>query len=124
MNSELKDQEKKQPWDDNWGRLGGLFIIFFGVIFLLNQLGVEFFGVSPWLLFALVPVLAILFAAWQQYRENGRFTRTVFFILLLGLSPFAYVAAGIFGFDAALIWPVVLIGIGVGVLFMREDKNG
>lgn len=97
----------------NWG---GLFMIALGALFLLNQMDVRILGRSPFVLMGFVPVLGIVAAAWHQYQRDGRFSRNVVMIAVWGLFPMAFVAAAIFGFNMALIWPVALILMGVCVL--------
>ena len=43
--------------------------------------------------------------------------------LLFGLFPFAYVVAAMAGINSTLIWPVVLIGLGVILVLFRSDRE-
>jgi hypothetical protein len=99
---------------------GGLFLIVIGGIFMLNASGVEIMGRSPVILLALLPILGISYGAWRRYEANGRrFSREVFAILVWGLFPFAFIVAAIFGINTALIWPLALIAMGLGIVLFR-----
>ena len=120
MNQELKDTNVEKE-NDGWAKFGGLFLILLGGIFLLGQSGVKIMGQSPWMLFALMPVFWIVAAAWRQYVENGRqLNRKIVALLTWGLFPFIYVAAALFGFNAALIWPLALVFTGIGIIFYQR----
>ncbi|MCP5097460.1 MAG: hypothetical protein GY943_18090 [Chloroflexi bacterium] len=120
MKHELNDldvEKENQNQNENWGRMGGVFMIAMGGIFLLSQSGIRLFGQSPWVLFAMLPVIGVSIGAWRMYVGNGRkFSRQLFYLLLWGLFPFAYVAAAIFDINASLIWPVAIILMGVGIM--------
>ena len=118
---DLAVEKENQNKDENWGRLGGIFMIVIGGIFLLSQSGIKLFGQSPWVLFAMIPVIGVGIGAWHVYVQNGRkFSRKLFYLLLWGLFPFAYVGAAIFDLNAAVIWPFALILMGVGIMFFPQ----
>lgn len=99
---------------------GGVLLIVLGIIFLLGMGGVKIFGVSPWMIFPLLPVLGIGFAAWRRYEANGRkVDRHVVAMLTWGIFPFLFIGAAVFGFNPALIWPLALVFAGIGIIIAR-----
>ena len=121
MNQDLKETRVENEFT-GWHKFSGLFMILLGGLFFLAQSDVKIFGQSPWILFALIPVFWILANAWRQYVENGRaLNGRIIALLTWGLFPFIFIAAGILGFSASYIWPLVLIFIGIGIIF---NQNG
>lgn len=94
----------------------GGFMLLMGGIFLLGSLDITVFGRSAWWLVPLLPIYWILIVAYRSYRQDGRFSRRVFAILIWALLPFAYILAAPLGFDAGAIWPLGIIAVGVGML--------
>jgi hypothetical protein len=101
----------------------GLFFIILGGIFLLGMSGVTILGYSPWILMALIPVYWIVMAAYRAYKADGRLTGRVLLMLVSSLLPFAFVAAGMLGFNLGrLLWPLILIAIGASFLLSVGRK--
>lgn len=127
MKEQLNDEfltVEKETQQPNWNWFGGVMLIALGAIFLMGQAGIEILGVSPWRLFALLPVLFVLLYGWRRYVENGRrFSREIFFMLFFGLFPFAYIIAPIFNISVGFIWPVMLIGMGLGIVAFRSQES-
>ncbi|MEM7334514.1 MAG: hypothetical protein AAF490_20730 [Chloroflexota bacterium] len=99
----------------------GLFFILLGGIFYMSQLDLRPFGMSPWVLFMLIPVYWALVAAWKQYEMNGRqLTGKVLISLFWGLFPFLFIGGFTFGLSASLIWPMMFIVIGLSMIFVRN----
>lgn len=119
---EMKNQEKEaEPKRANV--FGGMFMILMGGIALLAFSGIEFFGRSPWMLFALLPVFWILVAAYNKYVENGRqINKQVAAILAFGLVPFAYILFPILGLPVNVLWPMTMIFIGLGLILFRDNN--
>lgn len=120
-------QEFKETFDtpeffksDNNALFGGLFFILLGGIFYLSQLDIRPFGQSPWTLFLLVPVYWGLVSAWHQYEANGRqLNGRVLIHAFWCLFPFLFIIGIISGVSASLIWPLMFIVMGVGMIFGR-----
>lgn len=107
-----------QPW------LGGLILIALGVIFLLqNFSGFQFR--NWWALFILIPAIGSLGTAWSLAQRAGRLNRAARSALFSGLVLLAITAIFLFEMNLnwSLIWPVLLIVIGLGMLinFMLPD---
>jgi hypothetical protein len=119
---EFKNQEKEtEPKRANV--FSGIFMILMGGIAMLAFSGIEIFGRSPWILFALLPTFWIVTAAYNKYQENGRqINRQVLSILVFGLVPFAYILFPILGLPVNILWPMTMIFIGLGIILFR-DKN-
>ncbi len=120
MKHELNDfdvEKENRNHDENWGRLGGVFMIAIGGIFLLSQSGISLFGQNPGVLFAMLPVIGVSIGAWRMYVGNGRqFSRQLFYLLLWGLMPFAYISASFLDLNTSLIWPFAIILMGIGIM--------
>ena len=99
----------------------GLFFILLGGIFYMNQLEIRPFDQSPWVLFLLIPVYWALVSAWKQFEMNGReLSGKVLISLFWSLFPFLFIGGFIFGWSASLIWPVMFIVMGLGMIFVRN----
>ena len=117
---ELKNQEKESEVKRS-NIVGGIFMIFMGGMALLAFSGVEVFGRSPWILFALLPIFWIVTAAYNKYVENGRkINKEVAFILSFGLIPFAYILFPMLELSVNVLWPMTMIFIGLGIILFRN----
>lgn len=115
--------EKNDPFTtpdllkDNSALFGGLFLILLGGIFYMSQLEIRPFDQSPWLLFIFIPIFWSVTHAWQQYVENGRqLSGKVLMSLFWGIFPFLFIAGFYFGINSSLIWPLMFIVIGLGMI--------
>ncbi len=125
MNDNTLDTQKlfKNGKDAGAGRWQvGVFFLILGGIYLLGMSGVTILGYSPWILMALIPVYWILMAAYKAYKADGGLTGRVLLMLVSSLLPFAYIAAAVLGFNAAPLWPLILIAIGVSFLLSGGRK--
>jgi hypothetical protein len=116
--AERRARRHDQPW------IGGLILIALGVIFLLqNMSGFQFR--NWWALFILIPAFGSLATAWSLSRQAGRFNRPARGALFSGLVLLAITAVFLFevNLNWNLVWPVVLIVIGLSMLinFMLPD---
>ncbi len=89
-----------------------------GVVFLFQNMGYAIPG-NWWALFLLVPAVFALAGAWKSYRKNGgRFGPGMAGSLITALVLVALTLVFLFDLDVNwhVIWPAVLIVIGLGVL--------
>ncbi len=97
----------------NW--VGGVILIAIGVIFLFTNLS-GFHLNNWWALFILIPAVSNFASAWENYRHNGRLTKSgrgsITGGLILSLIAFTF----IFEWSWGVIWPVFLIIGGIGAL--------
>lgn len=97
----------------NW--VGGVILIAIGLIFLFTNLG-AFQLNNWWALFILIPAFSNFASAWDNYRQNGRLTKSgrgsITGGLILSLIAFTF----IFEWSWGVIWPVFLIIGGIGAL--------
>lgn len=98
------------------GKWMGAFMVLMGAIFLMGTSGITFAGHSPWMLMALLPVYWIGVTAYRCYKEEGRFTRRVFSIAVLGVLPFAYFTVLALGYNVSGLWPLGIIVVGVSFI--------
>ena len=94
---------------------GGLILIGIGTIFLLSQF-TGFHLENWWALFILVPGVVKLNEAWQEYREDGRFTEGTRGALVGGTLLTMVAAFFLFNLSWNLFWPLVLILLGISAL--------
>jgi hypothetical protein len=122
MKQEAFVNTKRFKEEKERGKLMGGFLIIMGAIFFLGLTEVSILGYDPWLLMALLPVYWIGVMAYKRYKEDGRVSRSVFYILVFGLFPFAYIAAAILDLNVAAIWPLSVIAVGVGFILFGKGK--
>jgi LiaF transmembrane domain len=98
--------------------VGGAVLIALGIIFLLQNAGVDIpFLRNWWAIFILFPAVSSLSQAWRVYQSNGqRFTSHVSGPVVGGLAMVLVAATFLFGLSWSLIWPVFLILAGLGAL--------
>lgn len=106
----------------------GLVFIAGGAIVLLNQTGVLSFELNWWALFILFPAFGALNGAYNRYRAtNNLFEIGVMMPALIGLFmmglAFNLLVGNGWNFNWSLLWPIILILIGLGMIFGRS-KNG
>jgi hypothetical protein len=122
MKQEAFINTKRFKEEKERGKLMGGFFIIMGAIFFLGLTEVSILGYSPWLLMALLPVYWIGVMAYKRYKEDGRVSRRVFYALVFGLLPYAYIAAAVLGFNVAAVWAVGLIAMGVAFILFGDGK--
>lgn len=128
--SALKEEEKAktsyEERDDSkrgflctsdWGkeRGFGLVLIAIGVAFLLADL-TAFSLDNWWALFILIPAFSNLGRAWESWQANGRLDHSARRALNGGMILTLIAAAFLFGISWGLVWPLLLIVLGVTTL--------
>jgi hypothetical protein len=110
----------KVPW------LGGFLLIFLGLVFLFNNLGLVRLPGNWWAMFIMLPSFASWYGAWHQYSSNGgHFTRSAIGALTWGSLPFLIGLIFLFNLNWGLFWPLILIFAGVSALInVQASKNG
>jgi hypothetical protein len=97
--------------------VGGVALIAFGVIIMLQNMGVVQLH-NWWALFILLPALGSFAAAYGAYRTNGgHFNSLVRGSILGGLIFTTIACVFLFNLDFSLLLPAILIAAGVGMLF-------
>jgi len=97
----------------NW--IGGVILIAIGLIFLFTNLG-GFHLNNWWALFILIPAISNFGSAWENYRANGRLTKSGRGSITGGLILTLIACTFIFEWPWGVIWPIFLIIGGVGAL--------
>jgi hypothetical protein len=96
--------------------VGGVMLIAFGVIIMLQNMGIVQLH-NWWALFILLPAFGSFAAAYGAYRTNGgHLNAMVRGSFMGGLLITAVAMVFLFGLDISLFLPVVLIVAGLGVL--------
>jgi len=85
------------------------------VLFLRNVLQVPG-NFNWWALFILIPAFSALAAAYRMYKENNRLNPAARGSLISGLILTLVAAVFLFGLSWGIIWPLVLVLVGLGIL--------
>lgn len=122
---ELKEKEvekakvngEHESWfgEHNNGLFLGVVFILVGLGFLLSRF-TNFHFDNWWALFIFIPALISLSRAWQGYQANGRLSEADGGALMGGLFMLLIASIFLFGLSWSIMWPFVLIIIGVGTL--------
>jgi hypothetical protein len=115
----LEREERRRLRGDHhgWGGpwIGGVILVVLGVIFLLQNFGMEF-PRNWWAFFVLIPAAASFVTAWQVYERRGEWSYAVVGPMIAGLILVAVFAALYYELDWGRFWPVILIIVGLGLL--------
>ena len=95
---------------------------------MLNQTGLLSFELNWWALFILFPAFGALNGAYNRYRAtNNLFEMSVMMPALIGLFmlglALSLLVDGLFSINWGMLWPLVLIIIGLGMIFGRSNKK-
>ena len=106
----------------------GLIFILGGAAALLNQSGLISFEFNWWALFILFPAFGALNGAYNRYRvTNNLFDMSVMMPALIGLFMiglmFNLLSGNGWNFNWSLLWPIMLIVIGLGMIFGRSKNE-
>ena len=105
----------------------GLAFIAGGAVVLLNQSGLLSFELNWWAFFILIPAIGSFSSAYNRYRvTNNLFDMSVMMPALIGLFMiglmFNLLGGNGWNFNWSLLWPIMLIVIGLGMVFGRSQK--
>lgn len=95
--------------------VGGGILILLGVIFLLQNFGVVY-AFNWWALFILIPAIGAFGAAWNTYTRTGHFGAAARGSFIGGIVLTMIAAAFLFDLNLELVFPVILILAGFGIL--------
>ena len=109
----LPTTKRKKHDSGKWA--GGAILIGIGLIFLLQNVTNLSFD-NWWALFILIPGVASLANAWQNYHEDGRFSERARGPFVGGLILLFIASIFIFGLDWGAVCAVFLIIAGFGAL--------
>ena len=115
---ELRRQEKAQRGAYRRGNgawIGGLILIFLGLLFMAQNFGI-LVGGHWWALFIMIPAIASLAAAWRAYAWSGGFSPAVSGPLIGGVVLTTVSLIFLLGLEWGVIWPIFLILAGLGAL--------
>ncbi len=106
-------QKRREEWGDgSWW--GGAILILLGAAFLLHSFGAPI-GARWWALFLMIPALGSFDAARHAYRFSG--SRDAARGTVIGGLLFTFLTAMLlFDLNWGLLWPVVLVLVGIGLL--------
>ena len=116
------DKHNKGPSSNLWI---GLAFIAGGAVVLLNQSGMLSFELNWWAFFILIPAIGSFSNAYNRYRAtNNLFDMSVMMPVLIGLFMIGLMFNLLIGngwnFNWNLLWPIMLIIIGLGMIFGRS----
>ena len=118
-----EDRDRRRyRMDGAW--VGALVLIGIGVVFLLRNIGYPL-PEHWWAFFLLIPAIGALATAWNAYRQHRTFDGPVIGSLfaaaiLIGLALIFLLNVDI---NWNLLWPVVLILLGLGILLRSVRRR-
>ncbi len=121
----ISDKRNWRPSSNLWI---GLAFIAGGAIVLLNQSGLLSFEFNWWAVFIVIPAIGSFSSAYNRYRAtNNLFDMSVMMPALIGLFMIGLMINLLSGngwnFNWNLLWPIMLIIIGLSMIFGRSRKE-
>ena len=124
-------EENRSNNSNRWSQSSiwiGLAFIAGGAIILLNQSGLIPFELNWWAFFILIPAIGSFSSAYNRYRAtNNLFDMSVMMPALIGLFMiglmFNLLSGNGWNFNWNLLWPIMLIIIGLGMIFGRSQRG-
>jgi len=110
-----RDERHEMIWGPGGGWIAGLVLIGLGVLFLLRNFGVPI-PENWWAVFLILPGIGTLWTAWRIYRRDGRMSGGATSSAIVGAILVVFGLSFLAGFDWGILWPVILIALGVGVV--------
>jgi hypothetical protein len=115
----------KRNWVPSSNLWIGLAFIAGGAIVLLNQSGLISFELNWWAFFILIPAIGSFSSPYHRYRAtNNLFDMSVMMPALIGLFMiglmFNLLSGNGWNFNWNLLWPIMFIIIGLGMIFGRS----
>ena len=100
--------------DDSW--IPGLILILIGLLFLATNVW-GFYLQNWWALFLLIPAFSNFNTAYNKYQRAGRFTPGTRSAAGWGFFFTLITVTFLFDISWSIMWPIVLILVGIGLLF-------
>lgn len=101
--------------------VGGAVLIVLGAVFLLQNFDLIRLH-NWWALFILIPALVNFATAYNLYRRDGRLSGPARGALTGGVILTFVAGVFLFSIDWGMVWPLVLILIGLSLLFSMQAK--
>ena len=125
---DTNNNSDKRNWVPSSNLWIGLAFIAGGAIILLNQSGLLSFEFNWWAIFILIPAIGSFSSAYNRYRAtNNLFDMSVMMPALIGLFMiglmFNLLSGNGWNFNWNLLWPIMLIVIGLGMIFGRSRRE-
>jgi hypothetical protein len=116
---EARRAERRERLTQRYGWIGpgvgGFILILMGLIFLAQNFGYPVPD-SWWTIFLLIPAGGAYYAAWKTYSADGKLNGETLAALVGGITLTALAMAFLFNFSWGLLWPLVLVAVGCGIL--------
>lgn len=114
--AQYRAERRAARYADGGALVGGAALIAFGVIIMLQHMGLIQLH-NWWALFILIPALGSFATAYGAYRTNGGHLNSMARGSIIGGLVFTAIAAAfLFNLNSSLFWPVLLILAGIGLL--------
>jgi len=112
-------QRRQERHARGWGGgawIGGVVLIFLGVVFLAQNMGAPL-PKNWWAVFILIPAVASFSSAWTLYRRSGGMMTAGVRGGIVGGAILTLLAISfLIGLNWGRFWPVILILVGAAVL--------
>jgi hypothetical protein len=109
---DLPRQQNSSSW------IPGLILVLIGFIFLAANLW-DFELENWWALFILIPAFGNFNSAYEKYQRTGRLTRGARSSMGWGIFFVILSATFLFNISWNLMWPILLILLGIGFIINR-----
>ena len=117
-----RDERREMSWGVGGSWIAGLILVGLGIMFLLRNFGVPV-PENWWAIVLILPGIGTLWTAWRMYRRDGRMTRSVTSTAAVGLVLVVLGGSFLLGFDWGVLWPVILIVLGIGVVYAGRRRR-
>ena len=122
-NPSYKGQTLRAARRSNAALWGGVALVAFGVIALMDNFGLHLrFGFNWWAFFMLVPGAIILKNAYEAYQASGYLTRQTRTHLVAGSVLVAMAVIFLVGLELSALWPLLLIAGGAAILLGAANR--
>ncbi len=118
-----REERREMTWGPGGSWIAGLILVGLGILFLLRNFGVPI-PENWWAVFLILPGLGALWTAWRMYQRDGAMTRSVMSTAIVGAVLVVFGLSFLAGFDWGILWPVILIALGVAVVLGGHRRQG
>lgn len=115
------ERQGRAPAQTQPGLWIGVGLVMIGAMLMLDHVGIHLFrGLNWWALFLLIPAGVILRNVNDAYQAGEHtLNRTMRTQLVVGIMLMALATFYLFGIGTAMLWPLLLIGVGALVIAGR-----
>ena len=110
-----RDERHEMTWGLGGSWIWGVILVALGIVFLLENFGIKV-PQNWWAVFLVLPGIGVLWSAWRMYQHDGRLTRSIVSTTVVGGVLVLFGLSFLAGIDWGVLWPLVLIVLGLGIV--------